>query len=158
MLDSFSKPLMLAYAGASRFEGAATEYEDGISSNFIFNANDDARHAWRFMDYTQHVQFMGEVLEKTIHQEMRDEALYLRNHFRARHAVKEVIEMPDHQVDRVIRSIEQTNGTLSGVLAKEIPFLTRPGIWKLVCNGVANAFKAGSPAEPNETPSRAPAP
>jgi Fic family protein len=147
VLDSFSKSLMQAYAGVSRFEGVAVEYEDGITSNFIFDANEDARHAWRFMDYTQHVQFMGDVLEKAIHQEMRGEALYLRNHFRARLAVKEVIEMPDHQVDRVIRSIEQTNGTLSGVLAKEIPYLTKPGIWKLVCEGVESAMKSDSTAK-----------
>lgn len=57
-------------------------------------------------------------------------------------AVKEIIEMPDLQVDRVIRSIEQNNGVLSGVLAKEIPYLTRPGIWEQVCEGVRASFRA----------------
>lgn len=156
VLDSFSKPMMQIYAGASRLEGPSIEYEDGIFSNFIFDATDDARHAWRFMDYTPHVQYMGDVLEKTIHQEMRDEAVYLRNHLQARNAVKEVIEMPDQQVDRVIRSIEQNNGVLSGVLAKEIPYLARPGIWAQVCEGVRASFRVEAPPNDAKTTEDAP--
>lgn len=163
VLDSFSKPMMQVYAGASRLEGPPIEYEDGIFSNFTFDATDDARHAWRFMDFTPHVQFMGDVLEKTILQEMREEAVYLVNHLRARNAVKEVIEMPDQQVDRVIRSIEQNNGVISGALAKEVPYLARPGIWELVCEGVKGAFQAVSSvdavgAESDRPPSDVPAP
>ncbi|MBC7380915.1 MAG: Fic family protein [Burkholderiaceae bacterium] len=149
VLDTFSKPMMQVYAGASSLEGPPVEYEDGISSNFIFNAIDEARHAWRFMDFTPHVQYLGGVLEKAIHQEMRDEAAYLRNHLRARNAVKEVVEMPDQQVDRVIRSIEQNNGVLSGVLAKEVPYLARPGIWEQVCTGVRASFGVDAPRDDN---------
>ena len=147
VLDSFSKPMMRIYAGASSLEGPSVEYEDGISSNFIFNATDEARHAWRFMDFTPHVQYMGDVIEKAIYQEMRDEAAYLRNHLRARNAVKAVVEMPDQQVDRVIRSIEQNNGVLSGVLAKEVPYLARPGIWEQVCAGVKASFGVEAPRD-----------
>ena len=48
---------------------------------------------------------------------------------RARAALKEVVEMPDHQADRVLRSIEQNRGELSNVLAKEIPVLAQFGVW-----------------------------
>ena len=33
------------------------------------------------------------------------------------------------QIDRVLRSLEDGNGSLSGVLAKEIPALAREGVW-----------------------------
>jgi len=37
---------------------------------------------------------------------MREESTYLRIHAMARAAIKDLIEMPDMQVDRVIRSAE----------------------------------------------------
>lgn len=158
VLDTFSKSFMQAYAGAGKFEGPAVEYADGIFSNFVFDANEQARHAWRFMDFTLHVHYLGHVLKRTIQLEMREEALFLRNHMQARSAVKEIVEMPDQQVDRVIRSIEQNKGALSGVLAKEIPFLTSPGVWLQLCEAVANAFQDSQAVEVEEVSSRQPKP
>ncbi len=40
--------------------------------------------------------------------------------------------MPDHQIDRVIRSAQVNHGQLSRVLSKEIPALTAAGIWELI--------------------------
>lgn len=145
VLDTVSRPLMVLYKSASRLNGPVTAYEDGISSNFIFEATDDARHAWRFIDYTPHVQFMGDALERAIYLEMRVQALFIRNHQLARNAIKEVIEMPDAQVDRVIRSIQQNNGMLSGALSQEIPYLTSPGIWTKVCEAVAASYRDAEP-------------
>jgi hypothetical protein len=51
---------------------------------------------------------------------MRGESRYLRSHGRARRAVKEIVEMHDQQADRVMRSIEENQGKLTGALAKEI--------------------------------------
>ncbi|UUZ76886.1 hypothetical protein LP414_05515 [Polaromonas sp. P1(28)-13] len=64
--------------------------------------------------------------------------------------------MPDQQVDRVIRSIEQNNGVLSGVLAKEIPYLARPGIWAQVCEGVRASFHVEAPPNDAKTTEDAP--
>ena len=154
VLDSFSKPLMRAYASHYRLVDVPIDHDDGISSNFIFDANEDARHAWRFVDLTSHVQYAGCVIEKTIHQEMRKEAVYLRSHFRAREVVKNLIEMPDHQVDRVIRSIDQNNGALSGVLVKEVPILGQPGVWEKILDGVRTAFSTLNDEKPIETEAR----
>lgn len=158
VLDIFSKPLMRVYAGAGKFEGPAIEYADGVFSNFSFDANEQARHAWRFMDLTRHVQYLGDVLERTIHLEMREEAMFLRNHMQARSAVKEIVEMPDQQVDRMICSIEQNKGVLSSVLAKEIPFLTSPGVWLQVCEAVESAFQSSQSVEIETVPSAQPKP
>ena len=110
------------------------------------------------MDFTRHVQYLGDVLERTIQLEMREEALFLRNHMQARSAVKEIVEMPDQQVDRVIRSIEQNNGVLSGVLAKEIPFLTSPGVWPQLCEAIASAFQDSQAIDVEPTQSVQPKP
>lgn len=146
VLDSFSKPLMSQVSGACKFESNKTKYDDGIVSNFVFSGNHDARHAWRFMDLTKHVQFLSDVIERTITQDMRAESAYLRSHYAARAAIKEVIEMPDSQVDRVLRSLEHGNGVLPNVLAKEIPALQREGVWEDIKAAVQTAF-----AEPPAT-------
>lgn len=129
VLDSFSKPFMDRASAHCQFAPTQTQYADGIVSNFVFSGDGDARHAWRFMDLTRHVHYLSDVVERTITQDMRRESAYLRRHYAARAAVKEVIEMPDRQIDRVLRSLEGGNGSLSGVLAQEIPALAREGVW-----------------------------
>lgn len=149
VLDLFSKPFMRRMSENARFESIKTTYPDGIVSNFVFSGNDDARHAWRFMDLTGHVNFLSDVIERTITQDMRAESSYLRSHYAARAAVKEVIEMPDSQIDRVLRSLETGNGVLSGVLAKEIPALQREGVWAEIKLAVKAVFFT---AEPQSSP------
>lgn len=140
VLDEFSKPLMAQYREAVRMEGEPVTYQDGIKSNFKFAADDAARHAWRFMDLTAHVEYLSHAVSRTIREEMREEAAYLRDHGRARLAIKEVIEMPDHQVDRVIRAVEINHGQLSGALAKEFPLFEKPELWAQVVQAVRQSF------------------
>lgn len=73
---------------------------------------------------------------------MREESrCYLQLHARARAALKEIVEMPDAQADRVIRSLQQNEGALSNVLAREIPILTEPGVWAEVVEAVSAAWQ-----------------
>ena len=140
VLDVFSKPMMENYSSSCSFSTKATVYEDGIASNFNFEAALDARHAWRFIDLTPHVEYMGFVLEKTIAKEIRYEARHLRSHYAARDAIKEILEMPDHLADRVIRSVEQNNGALSGALQEEIPALNPKENWPQIVAAVRMVF------------------
>lgn len=72
---------------------------------------------------------------------MREESRYLRSHGRARAALKDVVEMPDQQADRVLRSIEQNQGELSNVLAKEMPVLRESGVWDEIVEAVSAAVQ-----------------
>jgi len=84
--------------------------------------------------------------------DMRNQSRYLRSHTRARAAIKDIVEMPDAQIDRVIRSIEANQGQLSNVLAKELPLLAEPGIWPSIVQAVARAFaglQTGIATKPN---------
>ena len=49
--------------------------------------------------------------------------------------------MPDQQADRVLRSIEQNQGELSNVLAKEMPVLREPGVWDEIVEAVSAAVQ-----------------
>lgn len=140
VLDQVSKPLMQAVREHVAFESTQTTYPDGVVSNFVFHAVDQARPLWRYPDLGPHVLFLANIIGRTLTEQMREESRYLRTHTRARAALKEVVEMPDHQADRVLRSIEQNHGELSNVLAKEVPILTQPGVWAEIIGVVSQAL------------------
>ena len=143
ILDDISQPLMRSLAGLYEFTTTPTVYPDGISSSFIFKGNDTARHAWRMLDLTGHVSYLANVLHRTIREDMREESRYLRSHALARASIKEIIEMPDMQIDRVIRSAQTNQGKLSHVLAKEIPALQQEGSWDAIRLVIEQAFQDG---------------
>ena len=55
----------------------------------------------------------ADVLERTIREDMREESRVLRNHAEARSAIKAMVEMPDAQIDRVIRSVQAIQNSLN---------------------------------------------
>jgi hypothetical protein len=140
ILDSISRPLMAHVRGHYEFTSAQTLYPDGIRSNFVFNGDALARPVWRYVDLTSHVVYLADVIERAIREDMREESRIKRNHDRARSAIKSIIEMPDAQVDRIIRSAQDNAGTLTNALAKEIPALAEPGLWDDIVTAVKQAF------------------
>jgi hypothetical protein len=144
ILDLVSVPLMMEIRDDVELGTERVTYPDGVDSNFKFLAEDKARPLWRYPNLSPHVIFVAQVISRTLTEQMRDEARYLRNHIRARTAMKEIVEMPDHMADRVLRSIAQNQGQLSHVLAKEIPILAQPGIWADIVVVVTKAFQRSS--------------
>jgi hypothetical protein len=152
VLDQVSRPLMESVRDKVSFaRGEQVKYPDGVVSNFQFVGGEEAAPVWRFPDLGPHVVYMAKILERTVTEQMRDESRYLSSHHRARQAVKEIVEMPDQQVDRVIRSIEQNKGQLSGALRKEMPVLERAGVWESITEAVAAAFEDEAAEAPSST-------
>ncbi len=143
-LEAFSRPLMRAYADRYIFTRQAETQPDGVESNFKFNAYDDARSAWRFLDLTSHVEYTAGLLERTIQQEMHGQAAFFRSNGQARAALKEIIEGPDADIDAIIRSVRENAGVRSAKLAKRFPALLDDTTWRSVAAAVAGAF--ASPA------------
>jgi len=146
VLDRVSRPLMQAVRDRVEFEPVQTTYPDGVVSNLAFRGAEQARPLWRYPDLGPHVVFLANIIARTLTEQMREESRYLRSHARARAALKEVVEMPDQQADRVLRSLEQNRGELSQVLAKEMPVLQRPGVWAEIVEAVSLAFQEGGGA------------
>lgn len=140
VLDRISRPLMVALAGQYRFASTPTIYPDGVRSNFVFAGDALARPVWRYLDLTQHVVYLADVLTRTIREDMREESRYMRAHAQARAAIKEIVEMPDAQIDRVIRSAEANQGKLSNALSKEIPVLAESDIWESIVQVIEQSF------------------
>lgn len=124
VLERFSRPLMQRYADRYRF-GTEVECEDGIRTNFEFDAYDEAMPVWRYPDLTAQVEYLGHVLKMTIEREMSAEALFLRDMERARDAVKNYLEGPNSDIDKIIRSLRENQWRVSGKLVKAYPQLEK---------------------------------
>lgn len=147
----FSKPLLRTYKDRYSF-GKDTTYGDGVVSNFEFNAYDDALHAWKYQDLTTHAEYMGDIVLMTIQVEMRNEALYLRHLEQAREGVKNWLEGPNTDIDRIIRAIMQTGTwSVSNKLRKEFPDLADEKIAQGIIQAVREVFDEGSPDGGDET-------
>lgn len=138
-LEIFSRAFMRHYQEHWSF-GEERHAPDGIRYNLEFDAYPDALHAWRYPDLTRHVTFLADALELTIDQEMRAEAQYLKQHTAARARLKTIIEGPDPVLDRIIRSVRQSRGLISGKLRAEHPLLERPEVAQDVVRAVREEF------------------
>lgn len=122
ILEVFSRPFMTYYNDSYRFGDERVE-EDGVRTNFEFDRYEDALHAWRYPDLTDHAIYMHTILKDTIDVEMRKEARHIRQILACRASVKEVLDGPDQDIDRIVRSIRENNGKISQKLKKEFPQL-----------------------------------
>ena len=139
VLELFSRSLMRLYGQAWRF-GTEQVAEDGVRYNLQFDAYQDALPAWRYPDMTDHAEYLAQVVQLTIEQEMRKEAGYLRSLRLARERVKQVIEGPDGDIDRIIRSVRENGGTLSNKLVQEFPPLADQALADEVVPAILTAF------------------
>ncbi len=137
LLDQVSGPLMQGIREYVSFAPTHTIYPDGVISNFAFSGADQAQPLWRYPDLNSHVIFISDIISRTLTEQMPKESQYLRNHGNARQVLKEIVEMPDHQADRIICSIQQNQ---DNVLAKEMPILQKPGIWAAIVEAVSREF------------------
>lgn len=124
-LELFSKPFMQQYAEAYQF-GKKRTCPDGVETNFEFLQTENAQHAWRYPDLTGQVHYLSAVLRQTVEHEMAEEAQLLRQYDAALYALKAVLEMPDTDADRIIRSLKQENWIVSNKLRKELPQIFQP--------------------------------
>lgn len=139
VLEVFSKPLMQYYRQAYRF-GEKQTGEDGVEYDLQFEAYGDAKAAWCYPDLTAHVEYLGEVVRLAIEREMRGEAVSMRAVRTAREGVKNLLEGPDADIDRIIRAIRQNGGAISGKLKKEFPALADEGVAGEIADVIARAF------------------
>lgn len=125
VLESFSKPLMRRYEGEISF-ATSHLYPDGVSSDFYFSADQDALHAWRYPDLTGHTHYISDLLRITVEHEMASEAAALRDNDACRDAIKQLVEMPDADADRIIASLRSNAWKVSGKLRRDQPAIFSP--------------------------------
>jgi hypothetical protein len=140
-LEVFSKPLLQKYNQHYAF-GLTATHEDGITSNFHFNAYDDALPAWKYPDLTTHVEYLGNVIVQTITQEMDHEARFMRNLYAARREIKDWLEGPDADIDRIIRAVRENEWRISNKLRQQFPQLAQSVLAERIIGIVRAVFGA----------------
>jgi hypothetical protein len=143
-LEVFSRPFMRRYAGSHRF-GPLITYADGVKSNLVFDEYQDANFAWRYPDLTEHVIYTAGLVAHTIRTEMAEEARALVKFHLAQQRIKDVMEMPDPDAGRIIRSIKENGWNVSGKLAKEYPDLENRVLALRLVEAVQSAFEGREP-------------
>jgi len=139
-LERFSRPLLQRYGDRYRF-GAAYECEDGVQTNFYFDAYEEALAAWRYPELTSHAEYIGNVVRLTIEREMSKEASHLRAFERARDAVKNHLEGPNTDIDRIIRSLQENRWEVSNKLKKNFPQLDNQQLANTIAEAVREIFE-----------------
>jgi len=76
----------------------------------------------------------------TLEHETRDEASFLRSLRAAREGIKRVLEGPDADIDRIIRSVRENAGSVSNKLREEFPQLDDLSVAAAVVEAVAEAW------------------
>ncbi len=142
-LERFSRPFLRRYASACHF-GELTTAADGTRTNFEFADYQDARAAWRYPDLTEQAFFVVKLVEHTIKVEMAEEAQILSQFQTAQERVKEVREMPDPDINRLIRSIRENGWSISGKLREEYPWLENQGTAANLIEAIRSAFQEGT--------------
>lgn len=143
-LEHFSRPLMKRYLDHYEF-GAEIECEDGVRTDFYFDAYDEALPVWRYPDLTFQAEYMGHIIQLTIESEMSQEANFLRNQERAREGVKNYLEGPNTDIDQIIRSLRENRWTLSNKLVKTFPQLADPKLAEAIVAAVRTVFEPDNP-------------
>ncbi len=144
VLEVFSRPFMRRYDDAHRF-GEMLTYEDGVRSNLVFDAYEDADAAWRYPDLTEHAVYTAQLVAHTIRHEMADEARVLVRFEVAQRRIKDVLEMPDPDAVRMIRSIKENGWRVSGKLTREYAVLEDKALALRVVEAVQSAFEDREP-------------
>ena len=119
-------------------------HDDGIASNFVFDAYDEALPAWRYPDLTHQTEYLGHIIRTCIEQDMRKEAGYLRCLQQARAGVKEWLEGPNTDIDRIVRSVHDSGGRVSHSLRKQFPQLADALLAERIVAAIQCAFVAVS--------------
>ena len=99
-LEAFSRPLMSLVEYSLNEDGRMTVHNDTA--------------AWyRYIDMTPQAEALFRFIDQTIDTELAGELAFLANYDKTKKAIQEIVDMPDRQIDLLIRFCLQNNGRLS---------------------------------------------
>lgn len=112
VLESYSKRLL-----------PLIEWEP--TDKFNVRVLNDTGDFYRFFDATPHAEFLYECVQKTIEEDLPQEADFLRRYDTFRAGVQSIMDMPERTIDLLFRFLQQNNGLFSKrARAKEFEALT----------------------------------
>jgi len=107
MLETFSKPLLQVIQ----------KYE--LSDDGILNVNEKTKTHYQYIDYTHFAEYLFECIEQTITEDFKTELDFIQRYDKTKEAIRNIIDMPDIKIDRIIRCVTQNNGVLGKQMRKK---------------------------------------
>ena len=74
---------------------------------------DDVEGYYRYPDLTEQVTYLANVVNATIAEDIFQEMDFLQKYDEAKSAIQNIVDIPDCQIDHLIRLIHNSRGTLS---------------------------------------------
>ena len=102
VLEAFSKQLMLN-----------AEYDINDDGELLVENPDVIQDFYRFPDMTKQAEYLFDVVEKTITDEMVSEFGIIQSFDRFRSGARNIVDMPDRLLEQMMGFIHQNNGKLS---------------------------------------------
>ena len=78
----------------------------------VFNAS-DIKALYQFPDLTSHSVFLARIIQSTINKDIPEELLFLQNYDELKREIQNIVDMPDHKLDRMIVFLHQNKGKLA---------------------------------------------
>ncbi len=103
VLNSFSKPLM----------ALLSDY-DIDDETYELRVPQDLHYLYRYLDLTEHVEFLFDMMTTSIHNDLVDEAIFILKFDAVKKAIKSHVDLPNQKADLICKFILQNNGTVSG--------------------------------------------
>ncbi len=78
----------------------------------VLNAS-DIKALYQFPDLTSHSVFLARIIQSTINKDIPEELLFLQNYDKLKREIQNIVDMPDHKLDRMIVFLHQNKGKLA---------------------------------------------
>jgi hypothetical protein len=102
ILENYSKPLM-----------KRIKYEVKESQSVTVTNGDDVEGYYRYPDLTEQVTYLANIVNATIAEDIFKEMYFLQKYDDTKSAIQNIVDIPDRQIDHLIRLLHNNRGTLS---------------------------------------------
>lgn len=86
---------------------------------------------YRFPDLTNHTIFLARAIQTTVNKEVPEELLFLQYYDKLKGEIREIVDMPNNKIDRMILLLHQNNGKLASRKRKSYKELSDTEIEKM---------------------------
>ncbi len=100
-LESFSNPLL----------SVLTQYD--LTEDGMMTVKQDSQSYYQYIDFTVMAKYLFACIEEAIYNHIEREIIFLAKYDKAKKAIQEIVDMPDNQIDLLIKFVFQNNGNLS---------------------------------------------
>jgi hypothetical protein len=127
-LEAFSKPLMSLVDYSLDEQGRMT-------------VHNDTAHYYRYIDLTAQAEALFDFIRDTIEVELVDELHFLMNYDSTKHAIQEIVDIPDRLINLFIRCCLQNHGRLSSRKREEFFSMLSDQEVEMIERGLQQVYK-----------------